>query len=622
MKKTIILVFILFIFSGSLAADPGEEKYGDYIVIRYLINERDFNRAETLIDSYLKKYPDDPFILTEKAYLLTDIKNDNKEAARLLEKAEESYPGYYYANYLHARILFSEYYEGKKDKELVDKAVEYLEVSITDNEDFYGSYFLLGIIFSETGQYEESNKYFELANRVRETPEVYFNMSANYHKLDDTEGEIRVHKKILGFSPGNRHILNILAQLYLKKSDFENAAIYLEKLSLLEPGDKGLSIKYLYTLFAAGENEKFLKISDGIDVSDSALLTYARAFILSTKERYAEAEKLLARMKDKDLKSRLLLADIYNRKQDYYRGYLVLKKIAEKNRNNIYYSLLMQIFSGLSMNRKITGVYELLKDNDKILDNFTLNDCYNIIFAFVNLNESAKARLAARNFSRISKEKSVELKEVIQLFERFANAEDIEVETISFEPNFFLILNLYKNRGKYDNAISFINRLIKNGADEAYYIELCDVYLQQKKNEEVEKRLKWLMEKYPSSILVRNYYAYFLALQNRDLELALKLSAYTLKQDGESPAYLDTYGLILFKSGRSDESIVYLKKAYEKNPFDPEIIEHVVEYYRGKGDFKTIIDIYKKAIDNGVDFKEQLIEKIKEVERSINSKIK
>ena len=107
MKKTIILVCFLFIFSGFLAADPAEEKYGDYIVIKYLINERDFDRAEALIDAYLKKHPDDPFILTEKAYLLTDIKNNSNEAVRFLEKAGGSYPGYYYANYLHARILFS-----------------------------------------------------------------------------------------------------------------------------------------------------------------------------------------------------------------------------------------------------------------------------------------------------------------------------------------------------------------------------------------------------------------------------------------------------------------------------------------------------------------------------------
>jgi tetratricopeptide (TPR) repeat protein len=623
MKKSIILVYILFIFSGLFAADPGEGKYEEYIVIKYLINERNFKKAETLIDAYLKKYPDDPFILTEKAYLLADIRNDPKEAVRLLEKSGESYPGYYYANYLHARILFSEYYEGgEKDRESVDKAVEYLKLSTEDNGNFYSSYFLLGVIFSETDQFEESNEYFELANRVRETPEAYFNMSANYHKLDDREGEILAHKKILKFSPDNSHILNILSQLYLKKSDFENAAVYLEKLSLLDPGNKKLSFKYLYTLFAAGENEKFLKISDGIDISDSSLLTYARAFILCTKERYAGAEKLLARMQNKDLKSQLLLADIYNRKQDYYRGYRVLKKIAEKDRDTIYYSLLLQILPGLNMNREITGVYESLKDNEKILKNFTLNECYNIIFAFVNLNETAKSLLSARTFYRISNEKPDELKEVIQLFEDFANSEDIEVEKISFEPNFFLILNLYKNRGKYDSAISLINRLIKNGEDEAYYIELCEVYLQQEKNEEAEKLLEWLMEKYPSSVLVGNYYAYYLALQNRDLELALKLSAYTLKQDGESPAYLDTYGLILFKSGRTDEAIIYLKKAYKKNPFEPEIIEHVADYYRGKGDFKTIIDIYKKAIANGVDFKEQLIEKIKRVERSIKSKNK
>ena len=104
-------------------------------------------------------------------------------------------------------------------------------------------------------------------------------------------------------------------------------------------------------------------------------------------------------------------------------------------------------------------------------------------------------------------------------------------------------------------------------------------------------------------------------MQNKELESALELSSLTLKEDGESPAYLDTYGFILLKLGRADESIEYLNKAYEKHPLEPEIIEHVVDYYRINKDYGKIIGIYKKAIENGVDFKEELIEKIKEIER-------
>ena len=123
------------------------------------------------------------------------------------------------------------------------------------------------------------------------------------------------------------------------------------------------------------------------------------------------------------------------------------------------------------------------------------------------------------------------------------------------------------------------------------------------------------MSKFPSSILVRNFYAYFLALQNKNLILAQKISKLTLTEDNENPAYLDTYGLILFKLGKFEESGEYLKKAYDKLPFEPEIIKHLVEYYKQKNDKTKIIEIYKKAIANDVDFKKQLLKKLSHVEQ-------
>ena len=51
------------------------------------------------------------------------------------------------------------------------------------------------------------------------------------------------------------------------------------------------------------------------------------------------------------------------------------------------------------------------------------------------------------------------------------------------------------------------------------------------------------------------YSSYFYALQNKHLELALKLSEYTLSKEGGSPAYLDTYGYILGEIRRSGSSV-------------------------------------------------------------------
>jgi len=614
-RKITVPVCIFFVIATLFGADAIDSTYEDYIIIKYLINEREFARAESLIDDFLKKYPDDPFILAEKAYLLNDIKNDKDEALKLLEKSREIYPEYYYSNYLHALILFSKYTGKSKNRELADQAIASLKQSLADNKDYYGSYFLLGVILSEIGEFAESNKYFELSNRLDETPEAYFNMSSNYHELNDAEGEIKAYEKILEFSPENGHILNVLSRFYIEKKDFKNAAVYLERLTRLDPEDKNLFSQYLYSLFAAGEGEKFMEASDKIDISDSSLLTYARAYILSTKGKLNEAEKLLVQAKDKDAQSQMLLAEIYYRKQGYYRGYQILNEINDKDRDDFYYSLLLEILSNLDMNRKIIRIYQQLEREGSILEKFNLNEFYTIIFAFVNLKESDKALSAAVKFHEMLKKMSPELEECIHFLERFGRNEAIDTGKTKFQPNIFLITGLYKGTGKYEKAISLLKRLIEKEKGEAYYVELCDIYIRRRNDKEAENLLKWLVKKYPSSMMIKNYYAYHLALQNKELESALELSALTLKENGEDPAYLDTYGLILFKLGKLDESITYLNKAYEKHPLEPEIIEHVAAYYRSKKNFGKIIEIYQKAVDNGVDFKEELIEKIKEIKK-------
>ena len=152
------------------------------------------------------------------------------------------------------------------------------------------------------------------------------------------------------------------------------------------------------------------------------------------------------------------------------------------------------------------------------------------------------------------------------------------------------------------------------------YLELCDIYQEQKQSEKVERLLVKMLKQFPSSLQVKNYYAYFLALENKKLEHALELSAYTLSEDEENPAYNDTYGYILFRLGRLKEAGKYLEKAYQKHPFELDIMDHLADYYRSHNNdekhYQQILDMYKTAINNDVDFKDQLIKKIKELENA------
>lgn len=58
----------------------------------------------------------------------------------------------------------------------------------------------------------------------------------------------------------------------------------------------------------------------------------------------------------------------------------------------------------------------------------------------------------------------------------------------------------------------------------------------------------------PNNVAVLNNYAYFLCLQNNDLEKALRMSKQTIEIEPNNATYLDTYGWILYLLGRYPEA--------------------------------------------------------------------
>jgi tetratricopeptide (TPR) repeat protein len=575
--------------------------------------------AESLMDRYLEANPADPFILTEKALLVQKVKNDPDTAITLLEKARKIYPSYYYSNYLLASILFFKY-PGKNEQ--VDKAIKYLELSIKDNNEFYESHYLLGLILSDRGKYEASNRHFDQCNRLEEKLEVYYYMSSNYLQLQDEAGEIAVYNKILELFPGDYKALSSMARIYSGREDYKTAARYLEKLWTQYPENRKIINDYLYALFVSGQDDKFMELSGSMDIEDSRVLVYARALILSRRKQYTEAIKYLKKVKPKDARSFMLMAEIYIQKQDYFSAYEILDNVEAGRRDHLYYSLKLQTLSLLNLNRRIADLFEPIKQNKTLAEKLTISDYYTIFYALANLDRLDALKKAAQFVNQDiagDSELLTDLRKRLTVFSP-ARAMKLDEPDSKFSPNIFLLLTFYKNGKHYDQAAEVLKRLIASGQGErpGPHLELCDIYLKQERFKETGRSLKEMLRRFPKSTSVKNFYAYFLALRNKQLQHALELSAGTLAEDKENPAYIDTYGYILFKLGRLAEAGDYLKKAYHKHPLEPEIMEHLADYYRKKNKHYRILNMYQKALDNGVDFKEKLADKINTIKNANN----
>ena len=287
------------------AAGQRAEPYESYLTIKYYINLEDYDTAGKLIDRFLETRPDDPFILTEKAMLALKKDRKTKIAEKLLEKARTIYPEYYYSNYLSAYIILNNYPD---DKDKVERALGFLKTSIRDNSGFYDSYYWLGVILNEQGKPAESNRYFEKANRLSEKPATYYYMASNYRKLKDETGEIKALKSLLEMNPTNHRALVRLGQLYLDQKDYSAALPYFERLYSSNPENRQVFAQYLYSLFAAGKDKKFLEVAQSGMVADSPMLSYAKALILRKRKKFDEAIDFLKEIKNKDTRTSLLLS--------------------------------------------------------------------------------------------------------------------------------------------------------------------------------------------------------------------------------------------------------------------------------------------------------------------------
>lgn len=91
-----------------------------------------------------------------------------------------------------------------------------------------------------------------------------------------------------------------------------------------------------------------------------------------------------------------------------------------------------------------------------------------------------------------------------------------------------------------------------------------------------------------------NNYAYFLSLDNIQLDKALQMSAKTLKRRPDEPVFLDTYAWILFLQGNYAEAREYMLKAIEhlEDPEDPDN----VTLYEHTGDICYHLGFTREAL--------------------------
>ena len=200
-----------------------------------------------------------------------------------------------------------------------------------------------------------------------------------------------------------------------------------------------------------------------------------------------------------------------------------------------------------------------------------------------------------------------QLAEVLKRDELMQNIVDMAVERFPDDIDVVrMAAYLCDTKEDYKGAIKIYRKALKSVTDDhmasSLWQAIGDVYHKMGNNKSAFKAYEKSLKFNPENALTLNNYAYFMALDNGDLERALAMSqlAITLKEGDYD--YLDTYAWILHLMGRNVEAKKYMMQALALNRQEsPSLLVHYGDILWDLGEKFMAETYWKKAIDKGYD---------------------
>ena len=197
-------------------------------------------------------------------------------------------------------------------------------------------------------------------------------------------------------------------------------------------------------------------------------------------------------------------------------------------------------------------------------------------------------------------------------------ASEMYQQAYKLQPNdkvLFTLTDILNAQGKMPDAIKLLNTsLEKNPKNGAIHFKLATAYQQQNDTQQAEEHYKAILAEQPDNVLALNNLAFLYSQKNDPQALDLAKKAYD--KAPESAPILDTYGYILLKQGRTQDSLPILEKAASLAPKSNDIQFHLAEAYAANNNNPKAIEILEPIVKGEQNFSEKkaainLLDKLK-----------
>ncbi len=499
--------------------------------------------------------------------------------------------------------------------------------------------------------YEAAIEFFETALKFNKDDDASMYELSELYKLQNRDTEaFSMIEQASKLQPENKWYQQRLAQFYLQNSDYQSYINIYDKLTADDPANLDYLENYIDVLLRIGEYEKVIEKLNVMEelFGKSEMITMQKIEIyknIGNSSKMIEEMENLIKIAPSNTRYLATLAEIYMKNGKDGEAYKLYLKIKELEPDNKYINVSLYDYyqnkgeidkafdefilairnTNLDYETKVQ-IYELWSENN-VKDNDSYNttrvaeigqafvETYpqkNVGYYILGVTCSMKKdfKQAQTYFVQALEKDKNNFATFYQLcyvdlnlndYQQVTEHTELALDYFPEQPVFYLFRGIAcYNLKDYDNAIKNYEKGRKLSANREltkdFDIYIGDTYNlmgDRKKSYEAYDRV---LNADPENIYVLNNYAYYLSLDNQDLERALEMSSKTIKAEPKNAVYLDTYAWILYKMNRFQEAKKWMEKVfkYDKKPSGVNY-EHLGDILYKLGDTKAAVQNWKKA---------------------------
>lgn len=496
----------------------------------------------------------------------------------------------------------------------VDKNYSYSIERAKDYIDYYSdntisneaeSHYINGLTQQQVGNYAESLIDFNQALSVDSSAAILYSMAKSYYQLNRLELTLETLVKSIEIQEDFVPSMELLSSIYFRLNDISNAIAVNEKIVAIDPTySRKLELAELYE---SHDQDKAKAIYEELYKQSKDSYILRKLTELYSNER--DSDKYTFLIKElyfnnlSNANAGLELLDHFLEKKLYQESFNVLDKadsnIATEKLSAFYGTTGFTLLNDRTVDNDLIDIFL-----QKIDNRFYFDWRIQMVAGYLNgkIKQPEKALNRFNNAFKLTDTipdiyfdagtyfmQLTEIDFAKKVFElgvdKFPDSPDLNyLLGLSLQDDFVTAIPLFKK------AIDLSSEFIEP------HLQLGLIYDNQKNLDSTIFYYNKALEIDPDNALVNNNYAYTLSQNNQRLEDALKMSKISLKKEPNSAIYLDTYGWILFKMGKNEEALDYVREAVEKGGVSAEVYEHLGEILKSLNRNNEALEAYRNAL--------------------------